>query len=98
MRTKSKDNLAAQIQRIHKHCKNHRLYGIAQILVLQYNHNMSMTETNTRLHREYMACHAPSGKLWPGKERRAEELLSLMGSIGYSTSIYASQSKKNEIS
>ena len=93
MRTKSKNDLTAQIQRIFEQYKDHRLYGLAQALVLCYNHNMSMTETNSRLHREWMACHTPSGAAWPDRERRAEELLTLMGCTQYPKSVYAAAPK-----
>jgi hypothetical protein len=68
-------------------------YNLAQALVLRYNHNMSMTETNSRLHREWMACHTPSGAVWPDRERRAEELLTLMGCTQYPKSVYAAAPK-----
>ena len=93
MRTKSKNDLTAQIQRIFSQYKDHRLYDLAQALVLRYNHNMSMTETNTRLHHEWMACHTPSGAIWPDKKRRAEELLILMGFTQYPRSMYAAAPK-----
>ena len=93
MRTKSKNELTNQIQRIFKQHKDHRLYSLAQRLVLRYNYNMSMTETNSRLHREWMACHTPSGGVWPGKEQKAEELLTLMGSTQYPQSVYAAAPK-----
>ena len=96
MKTKSKKELTAQIQRIYKHYKDHRLYNLAQALVLRYNYNMSMTETNRRLHREYMACHTPTGATWPGKEQRADELLELMGSTQYPQSVYAKDPKKEK--
>lgn len=94
MKTKSKNDLTNQIQRIFKHHKDHRLYNLAQMLVLRYNYNMSMTETNRRLHREYMACHTPTGATWPGKEQKADKLLSLMGSTQYPQSVYAACPKK----
>ena len=94
MRTKSKNDLTAQIQRIFRQYKDHRLYDLAQALVLRYNHNMSMTETNCRLHHEWMACHTPSGAVWPNMEQRAKELLSLMGSTQYPQGVYAVAPKK----
>ena len=94
MKTKSKNDLTAQIQCIFRHHKNHRLYDLAQMLMLRYNYNMSMTETNKRLHREFMACHTPSGRVWPDKEQRAAELLALMGSTQYPKSVYAAEPKK----
>lgn len=97
MKTKSKNDLVVQIQRIFKHYKNHRLYNLAQSLVLHYNYNMSMTETNTQLHRKYMACHTPSGSIWPGKEQKAQELLDLMNNTRYPQSVYAACPKKDEI-
>ena len=93
MKTKSKNDLAAQIQRIYKHHKDHRLYGLAQRLVLRYNHNMSLTETNSRIHLEWMACHTPSGDIWPDRKQRAEKLLSLMGCTQYPKSVYAAAPK-----
>lgn len=93
MKTKSKNDLTNQIQRIFKYYKDHRLYNLAQMLVLRYNYNMSMTETNRRLHREYMACHTPTGATWPVKEQKADELLALMGSTQYPQSLYARDPK-----
>ena len=52
---KSKKDLTEQMGRIAKNYPNSKLYNLAQSLVLVYNHNMSMTETNKSLHKRYMA-------------------------------------------
>ena len=85
---KSKDDLVAQIQRIYKRFKNHRLYDLAQHLVLLYNHRMSMTDTNLELHRKYMDCHYPSGAIKVGKESEAQRYLDEMGTHKYPREVY----------
>lgn len=85
---KSKDDLIAQIQRIYKKFNGHRLYDLAQHLVLVYNHRMSMTETNLELHRKYMGCHNPSGAIKVGREADAQRYLDEMGAVKYPKEIY----------
>lgn len=52
---KSKKDLTEQMGRIAKNYPKSKLYNLAQSLVLVYNHNMSMAETNKSLHKRYMA-------------------------------------------
>ena len=98
MKTKSKNDLIAQIGRIYDNFKDHRLFDKAQALVLHYNYNMSMTETNHRLHREYMACHDFIGNVRPGMEQRAKELLSLMSNTQYPQTVYAARPPRRQSS
>lgn len=77
---KSKKDLENQIQRIYKNYPNSKLYPLAQSLVIIYNHNMSMTETNKKLHREYMASYDKD-------EKRI--LLGMMMGQKYDKSVYA---------
>ena len=88
MKTKSKDDLTRQIQRIYKNFPNHRLYNLAQHLVLAYNHRMSMSETNLSLHSKYMGCHYPSGAIIVGREEEAQRYLDEMGSHQYPKEFY----------
>lgn len=86
---KSKKDLALQIQRIHKaHC-HHRLYNLAQSLVIRYTYNMSMTERNISLWRKYMQCHYPSGRIRPEMEYKAAHYMELMYTMKYSKEIFA---------
>lgn len=79
-RYKSKDDINNQIQRIYKNHSKHRLYDLAQGLVLLYNYNMSMTKENTYLHSEFME---------ERDETKRQELLDLMGTTKYPKSVYA---------
>lgn len=87
---KSKKDLTLQLQRIYKVHYHHRLYNRAQILVLRYNHNMSMTEENNSLWRKYMQCHFYlSGEVRPGMEHIAAHYLKLMCETKYPKAVYA---------
>lgn len=97
-KSKSKNDLIAQIGRIYDNFKDHRLFDKAQSLVLLYNYNMSMTETNHRLHREYMDCHDFFGKVRPGMEQKAKELLSMMSNTQYPQTVYAVRPPKKSSS
>jgi hypothetical protein len=77
---KSKKDLQDQIQRIYKNYPNSKLYPLAQSLVVIYNHNMSMTDTNKDLHRRYMASY--------DKDER-QILLGMMMGQKYDKSVYA---------
>ena len=89
---KSKDDLTRQIQRIYKNFSEHRLYDLAQHLVLAYNHRMSMTDTNLSLHSKYMECHYPSGAIRVGREEEAQRYLDEMGSHKYPKEVYCKAS------
>ena len=54
-RTKSKEDLERQMDRINTTFSGHRLFSKAQGLALLFNHNMSMTEWNCQMHDRYMA-------------------------------------------
>ena len=86
--TKSKADIAKQIGRICAVHKSHRLYNKAQGLAIQYNYNMSESEVNIELHRQYMACLYPSGMVRPDKKEKAEALLNQMNTQQYSRAGY----------
>lgn len=86
---KSKKDLTMQIQRIRAVHGRHRLYGRAQNLVIQYNHNMSMTEENDALWRKYMRCHYPGGTVRPEMGSTAAHYLKLMHELKYPKAVYA---------
>lgn len=86
---KSKKDLSLQIQRIHKTHYHHRLYNLAQGLVIRYNHNMSMAESNISLWKKYMQCHYPSGRIRPEMEHTAAHYLELMNTIKYPKEVFA---------
>ena len=86
---KSKDGIAAQIQRIFKNYPEHRHYMLAQRLAIKYNYNMTETPENNELHRMYMECHYSSGIVRPERKAAAEHYLAKMGSQLYPKSVYA---------
>ena len=93
-KTKSKNDLLAQIGRIYDNFKDHRLYNRARAFMIIYNYNMSMTVTNYRLRREYTDCHDSSGKIRPGMEQKAKELLSMMFNTQYPRTVYTAFPKR----
>lgn len=87
---KSKDDLTRQIQRIYKKHGEHRLYKTALRLTMLYNENMSQTDLNKKLHRQYMDCHYyVSGNVKEGMENEAQRLLDEMGAVKYPVEIYS---------
>lgn len=88
-RKKSKADLTAQIQRIYANFKDHRLYNIAQQIVMVYNWRMSETEVNKAIHRKYMDCHYSwSGNVKVGMEKLAEMYLRMLGGFRYPIEVY----------
>lgn len=85
---KSKKDLTLQIQRIYDAHRHHRLYNLAQNLVLRYNHNMSMTEENISLWEKYMQCHYPNGQIRLGMERMSAHYLELMYTTQYPKEVF----------
>ena len=86
-RMKSKADLQKQIGRINLLYKDHRLYMKAQNLVLLYNHNMSETEENKDLHKQFMqVCNR--------NPQEADRILTVMHERQYPVSIYAAPIKK----
>lgn len=86
-RMKSKADLEKQIGRINLLYKDHRLYMKAQKLVLLYNHNMSETDENKELHKEYM-------QVYNRNSQEAERILAEMHERQYPASIYTAPIKK----
>lgn len=86
-RTKSKADLVKQIGRINLLYKDHHLYMKAQNLVLLYNHNMSETDENNDLHKQFMrVCNT--------NPQEADRILDEMNERQYPVSVYAAPIKK----
>lgn len=89
MRMKSKRDITEQINRIYSLYKDNRRYNKAQNIVLRYNYNMSVTDTNKELFNKYMECVAPSGGYWDGKAKEAAMYLEKMAAVKYPITTYA---------
>ena len=81
-RIKSRNDLDKQIGRITSSHSNHRLYNKALELVMRYNHNISVTQQNTEMHRHYMQMKSVD-------EKKAQAILEHMQRHKYPVEVYS---------